>query len=123
LLDRTGDKRTTWSRHHTFDDFGSGYSSLNYVKELPLDDLKIDKSFIDSLGKDAVNAAIVRLIVDFAHTLGLKVAAKGVENGQQVASLTVMSCDLAQGFHFSRPLPSEAAEALVTTNPFRGVPK
>jgi EAL domain-containing protein (putative c-di-GMP-specific phosphodiesterase class I) len=103
LLDRTGDKRTTWSRHYTFDDFGSGYSSLNYVKNLPLDDLKIDKSFIDSLEEDAVNDAIVRLIVNFAHTLGLKVTAEGVENGQQVASLTVMSCDLAQGFYFSKP--------------------
>jgi sensor c-di-GMP phosphodiesterase-like protein len=61
--------------YHTLDDFGSGYSSLNYVKELPVDGLKIDKSFIDGLGEGAVNDAIVRLIVDFAHTLGLKVTA------------------------------------------------
>ena len=56
-----------------------------------------------------MNDAIVRLIVDFAHTLGLKVTAEGVENDRQVASLTAMRCDLAQGFYFSKPLPSEAA--------------
>jgi len=107
----------------SLDDFGSGYSSLNYVKDLPVDDLKIDKSFIDGLGEDAVNDAIVRLIVDFAHTLGLKVTAEGVENERQVASLTAMKCDLAQGFYFSKPLPSEAAGALVATNPLWRVPK
>ncbi len=79
------------------------------MKELPLDGLKIEKSFIDTLGEDVVNDAIVRLIVDFAHTLGLKVTAEGVENERQVASLTFMSYDLAQGSYFSKPLPSEAA--------------
>src|SRR5918993_1452042 len=105
------------------DDFGSGYSSLNYVKDHPVDDLKIDKSFIDGLGEDAVNDAIVRLIVDFAHTPGLKVTAEGVENDRQVSSLTAMGRDLAQGFYFSKPLPSEAARKLVTTNPLWRVPK
>ena len=69
-----------------------------------MDDLKIEMSFIDGLGEDTVNDSIVRLIVDFAHTLGLKVTADGVENERQVASLTAMRCDLAQGFYFSRPL-------------------
>ncbi|MDQ3864665.1 MAG: EAL domain-containing protein [Actinomycetota bacterium] len=101
----------------SLDDFGSGYSSLNYVKDLPVDELKIDKSFIDGLGEDAVNDAIVRLIVDFAHTLGLKVTAEGVENGRQVASLAAMRCDQAQGFYFSEPLPSKEAGALVATDP------
>jgi EAL domain-containing protein (putative c-di-GMP-specific phosphodiesterase class I) len=82
---------------------------VDYVKDLPVDDLKIDKSFIDGLGKDAVNDAIVRLIVDFAHTLGLEVTAEGVENDRQVVSLTAITCDLTQGFYFSKPLPSEAA--------------
>jgi EAL domain-containing protein (putative c-di-GMP-specific phosphodiesterase class I) len=104
------------------DDFGSGYSSLNYVKDLPVDDLKIDKSFIEGLGEDPVNDAIVLLIVDFAHTLGLKVIAEGVENERQVASLTAMKCDLAQGFYFSKPLTSEAAGKLVATNPLWRVP-
>lgn len=64
----------------SLDDFGSGYSSPNYVKDLPVDDLKIDKSFIDGLGEDPVNDAFVRLIVGFAHRVGLKVIAEGVEN-------------------------------------------
>ncbi|MGI9121383.1 MAG: putative bifunctional diguanylate cyclase/phosphodiesterase [Rubrobacter sp.] len=101
------------------DDFGSGFSSLNYVKNLPVDGLKIDKSFIDGLGEGTVNDAIVRLIVDFAHTLGLKVTAEGVENERQVASLAAMRCDLAQGFYFSRPLSSEAAGELVATKSLR----
>jgi len=101
----------------SLDNFGNGYSSLNYVKNLPVDGLKIDKSFIDGLGEGTVNDAIVRLVVDFAHTLGLEVTAEGVENERQVASLTAMRCDLAQGFYFSRPLSSEAARALVATNP------
>jgi len=101
----------------SLDDFGSGFSALNRVKNLPLDGLKIDRSFIDGLGEGTVNDAIVRLVVDFAHTLGLKVTAEGVENERQVASLTAMRCDLAQGFYFSRPLSSEAARVLVATNP------
>ena len=105
----------------SLDDFGSGYSSLNYVKDLPVDGLKIDKSFIDGLGDGAVNDTIVRVIVDFAHTLGLKVTAEGVENDRQVANLTAMNCDLAQGFYFLKPLPSEAAGALATMNPLWGV--
>jgi EAL domain-containing protein (putative c-di-GMP-specific phosphodiesterase class I) len=70
-----------------------------------------------------VNDAIVRLIVDFAHTLGLKVTAEGVENKRQVASLTAMRCGLAQGFYFSKPLPSEPAGKLVATNLSRRVPR
>jgi EAL domain-containing protein (putative c-di-GMP-specific phosphodiesterase class I) len=70
----------------SLDDFGSGYSSLNYVKNLPVDSLKIDKSFIDGLGEGPVNDAIVRLIVAFALRLGLKVTADGVEtNGRWLA--------------------------------------
>ena len=100
----------------SLDDFGSGHSSLNYVKDLPVDELKIDKSFVDGLGEGAVNDAIVRLIVDFAHTLGLRVTAEGVETARQVESLAAMKCDRAQGFYFSKPLSGEAAGALVKTN-------
>jgi EAL domain-containing protein (putative c-di-GMP-specific phosphodiesterase class I) len=69
-----------------------------------------------------VNDAIVRLIVDFGYTLGLKVTADGVENDRQVATLTAMGCDLAQGFYFSKPLPSEAAGTLIATHPLRRIP-
>ena len=64
-----------------------------------------------------MNDSIVRLIVAIAHTLGLKVTAEGVENGRQVANLMAKSCDLAQGFYFSKPLPSEAAGKFIATNP------
>jgi diguanylate cyclase (GGDEF)-like protein len=103
-------------------DFGMGYSSLNYVKDLPVDGLKIDQSFIDGLGEDPVNDAIVRFIVDFAQTLGFKVTAEGVENEPQMASLTAVRCELAQGFYFSKPLRSEAAGELAATNPLWRVP-
>ena len=106
------------------DDFGSGYSSLNYVKDLLVDGLKIDKSFIGGLGEAEVNGAIVRLIADFAHTLGLKVTAEGVETARQVTSLAAMRCNQAQGFYFSKPLPpDEAAGALVATNASWWVPR
>ncbi len=99
------------------DDFGKGYSSLNYVKNLPVTDLKIDKSFIDGLEKDMADAAIVRLIIDLAHTLGLRVTAEGVETKQQLARLIEMRCDLGQGFYFSKPLPGTAAGTLIATGP------
>jgi EAL domain-containing protein (putative c-di-GMP-specific phosphodiesterase class I) len=79
------------------------------VENLPVDDLKIHKSFIDGLGEDPVNDAIV--------------TAEGVENGQQVDSLTIMRCDLAQGFYFSKPLGGEAAGKFIATNPAWGVSK
>jgi EAL domain-containing protein (putative c-di-GMP-specific phosphodiesterase class I) len=85
--------------------------------------LKIEETFMDGWGEDTANDSIVRLIVDFAHTLELTVTAKGVENDRQVASLMAMSCDLAQGFYFSKPLPSKAAEKFVATNPAWGVSK
>jgi EAL domain-containing protein (putative c-di-GMP-specific phosphodiesterase class I) len=70
-----------------------------------------------------VNEAIVRLIVDFAHTLGLEVTAEGVGNDRQMASLTAMRCNQAQGFYFSKPLPSEAAGAIVAKNPLWRMPR
>jgi EAL domain-containing protein (putative c-di-GMP-specific phosphodiesterase class I) len=76
-----------------------------------VDDLKIDESFIAGLGEEAVNESIVRLIVDFAHTLGLGITAEGVENERQAKSSVNMNCDMAQGFYFSKPLPSEAARS------------
>ena len=79
--------------------------------------MKIDRSFIEGLSEDAVNDAIVRLIVDFAHMLRLEVTAEGVENGLQVDSLVVMRCDLAQGFYFSKPLGGEAAGKFIATDP------
>jgi EAL domain-containing protein (putative c-di-GMP-specific phosphodiesterase class I) len=91
----------------SIDDFGVGYSSLSYLKRLPADALKIDKSFVRGIGEDAVGTAIVRMAIDLAHTLGMKVVAEGVEGWAHGALLAEMGCDMAQGFHFARPLPPE----------------
>ncbi|XGA79851.1 EAL domain-containing protein [Halomonas sp. CH40] len=95
------------------DDFGTGYSSLSKLKDLPLDILKIDKSFIDNITHDARAANLVGGIIHIAHGLGLKVVAEGVEHEQQRAILQAFGCDVVQGYLFSRPvLPDGAVELL-----------
>jgi EAL domain-containing protein (putative c-di-GMP-specific phosphodiesterase class I) len=88
----------------SIDDFGTGYSSLAYLKRLPVDELKIDKSFVLSMEKDADDAKIVRSTIDLAHNLGLSVVAEGVENGKVWDMLRDLNCDQAQGFHMGRPM-------------------
>jgi EAL domain-containing protein (putative c-di-GMP-specific phosphodiesterase class I) len=92
----------------SLDDFGSGYSSLSYLKRLPTDILKVDKSFTRGLGLEAEDTAIVQTVVDLAHIMGMQVVAEGVEIVEQETLLKEMGCDFAQGFHFSGPLPPEA---------------
>ena len=90
----------------SIDDFGTGYSSLAYLKKLPVDELKIDKSFVLSMEKDINDARIVRSTIDLAHGLGLTVVAEGVENAQVWNLLRDLSCDEAQGFHMGKPMPA-----------------
>jgi diguanylate cyclase (GGDEF)-like protein/PAS domain S-box-containing protein len=97
----------------SLDDFGSGYSSLSYLKRLPTDILKIDRSFTKGLGLEAEDTAIVQTVVDLAHILGMEVVAEGVEVEEQETLLREMGCDFGQGYHFSKPLPPEAASAFL----------
>ncbi len=95
------------------DDFGSGYSSLNYLRQLPIDILKIDRAFIEDLTQESENAeAIVRSIIDLGRNLGLRVVAEGVETEAQLAILIALGCDEAQGFLFSRPVPAAELQEL-----------
>jgi EAL domain-containing protein (putative c-di-GMP-specific phosphodiesterase class I) len=91
------------------DDFGTGYSSLAYLRGLPLDFVKIDRSFIAELDAQTTDIAIVRAIVDLAGTLGLQTVAEGVESERQAEVLGELGCMLAQGYHFARPVPAEDA--------------
>ena len=89
------------------DDFGTGYSSISYLKRFPVDGVKIDKSFVAGLGEDATDGALVRMMIEMCHTLGLAVVAEGIETPEQAASLRGMGCELGQGYYFARPLASE----------------
>jgi len=95
------------------DDFGTGQSSLGYLKVLPVHVLKIDQSFIDGLGKDPEDSAIVEAVVTLAHALGLTVTAEGIETSRQLQALRELGCDLGQGYYFARPQPGEIVRALV----------
>jgi EAL domain-containing protein (putative c-di-GMP-specific phosphodiesterase class I) len=95
------------------DDFGTGYSSLANLKRLPVNGIKIDKSFVIDMPHDQSDAAIVRSTIDLAHNLGLRVVAEGVESHEAWRRLEDLGCDLAQGFHVSRPVPAEAMTRLL----------
>ena len=99
--------------HLSIDDFGTGYSSLSRLPRLPLDALKIDRSFIASMNSDQENREIVGMIVTLAHSVGLKVVAEGTETEDQIAALKQLGCEMAQGYFYSPPVDAEAAFGLL----------
>jgi EAL domain-containing protein (putative c-di-GMP-specific phosphodiesterase class I) len=103
--------------HLVIDDFGTGYSSLSYLRRFPVDTLKVDKSFVEGLGKDPESTAIVQAVISLAKSLGMRVTAEGIETREQLDMLRFMDCDQGQGYFFSRPLPAPEAEALLAEDP------
>ncbi len=95
------------------DDFGTGYSSLVYLKRMPVDIIKIDRSFVDGLGTDPEDTAIVESVVSLAHAVGVKTVAEGVETQRQFDALCALGCDFGQGYLWSRPVPDDALAPLL----------
>jgi EAL domain-containing protein (putative c-di-GMP-specific phosphodiesterase class I) len=101
------------------DDFGTGYSSLSYLKRLPIDTVKLDRSFVNGATTDPDDAALVMAIVTLAHNLRLRVVAEGIETAEQLAFLRLLSCDEGQGYLFSKPVPPEIFAELMARDPKR----
>jgi diguanylate cyclase (GGDEF)-like protein len=103
--------------HVSIDDFGSGYSSLAYLRDLPVNELKIDRSFVINM-RESRDKSIVKAAIDLAHTLGLKVVAEGVETDYAVRSLLEMGCDEAQGYYMAMPMPFEELLRWIRDSPW-----
>ena len=103
----------------SIDDFGTGYSSLAYLKSLPVDAVKVDRSFVSAMTSDTGDAAIVSAVIGLAHALDLRVVAEGVETAEQLAGLAALGCDHAQGFYFSPPQPAPDIRRIFARNRWR----
>jgi EAL domain-containing protein (putative c-di-GMP-specific phosphodiesterase class I) len=97
----------------SIDDFGTGYSSMAYLRRLPVDELKIDRSFVLGMTTTQQDAVLVRTAIDLGHNLGLTVVAEGVEGAEHVHALRALGCDIAQGYHYARPMLGEALGELL----------
>lgn len=89
----------------SIDDFGTGYSSLAYLRDLPIDELKLDRAFVSPLADDARAASLVRSTIELCHALGLRMVAEGVEDQATWDELVAYGCDEIQGYHLARPMP------------------
>ena len=96
------------------DDFGTGHSSLAYLKQFPVHEVKVDRTFVQGVAESRVDSAIVRAIIDLANAMGISAIAEGVETKDQVTGLRMLGCPVGQGFYFSRPLPAEEFDQLLT---------
>jgi len=103
----------------SIDDFGTGHSSLAYLKRLPVDELKIDKSFVMEMATDTNDRTIVRSIIELAHNFKLKVTAEGIENTETMNMLSSMGCETAQGFHIAKPITEEELEKFIQESDWR----
>ena len=92
----------------SIDDFGTGYSSMSYLKRLPVDELKIDRSFVQDMLASDDGAVLVRSSIELGHNLGMSVVAEGVEDAETLAALAALDCDVVQGYHLARPMPADA---------------
>jgi EAL domain-containing protein (putative c-di-GMP-specific phosphodiesterase class I) len=100
----------------SIDDFGTGYSSLSRLRRIPVDTLKIDRTFISHMDSDTESLEIVRIIIMLAHNLGLKVVAEGTETQEQINLLKQFNCEMAQGYFFSRPADDQAMLKLLISD-------
>jgi diguanylate cyclase (GGDEF)-like protein len=112
MTDRAGALATLEKLHAlgvllSIDDFGTGYSSLSRLRDMPIDEMKIDRSFVQSLSIDPRNQALVRSAIQMGHAMDLSVVAEGIEDAETLAYLASIGCDIAQGYHISRPLPGD----------------
>jgi EAL domain-containing protein (putative c-di-GMP-specific phosphodiesterase class I) len=92
----------------SIDDYGTGYSSLSYLRALPVDELKLDRSFVSHLTSDERAAAIVRSTLQLSSDLGMSMVVEGVEDAATLSALRAWGCEVAQGYHIARPMPAEA---------------
>jgi diguanylate cyclase (GGDEF)-like protein len=116
LAIRTLERIQSMGLQTSLDDFGTGYSSLNYLMQLPLNKLKIDRSFIINMDNGEKGTAIVSAIIAMAHSLSLEVIAEGVEDESHIQLLRKMQCDIVQGYYIARPMPAAEFEQLLSSN-------
>ena len=107
----------------SIDDFGTGYSSMSYLKRLPVNELKVDRSFVMGMLSDTEDDVLVRSLVELGHNLGLTVVAEGVEDQATLDALADAGCDVAQGYHLGRPMPSDRLEGWLQEHAVRAVPR
>ena len=104
---KTLDKLNQMGLHLAIDDFGTGFSSLNYLKNLPVDTLKIDKSFVIDMSINATDVAVIKTIIELAHNLDCQVVAEGVEDQSTMDGLRLLDVDIIQGHYFSKPMAAD----------------